>query len=254
MANEKKFDELLSEAPLAAKEDTVTLVGALQRSHEPGKFVLAMGDGRNVTLDASAVKEHQVLGGAVGQRLVRVDVDRKKVPSDVQGVTLEPQAFLPSNPVIDHGGVVESPFSEVTHVGTFWENGGTLAEHVGNWGDPYGLGYGAINPGSVAATPFALATPHQAAAETVARMMHFIPKVRADITSPESDSSHLWADPKQPPDDRVPQFALDAVFGKSPGGDITAPVVDVKSPMSDHTAPFYDVRVPKTPVTDLIRY
>jgi hypothetical protein len=42
MADEKKsFSDLLSEAPLVPNEDTVTLVGALARSSQAGKFVLA---------------------------------------------------------------------------------------------------------------------------------------------------------------------------------------------------------------------
>jgi hypothetical protein len=57
MADEKKsFNELLSEAPLAAKEDTISLVGALERSHQPGKFVLVLGGGRTLTLEVEAVK------------------------------------------------------------------------------------------------------------------------------------------------------------------------------------------------------
>lgn len=172
MTTERKFDELLSEAPLAAKEDTITLVGALQRSHEPGKFVLAMGGGRNVTLDVAAVKEHQVLGGAVGQRLVRLEVDRKKVPNDVQGMPLGPQPLLASPPAIDYGAVAKSPLGEFSHMGTY-------VEHIGNWGDPYGVGisYGGINPGAVAATPFALATPHHVPAGTMARLYSGLPSL-----------------------------------------------------------------------------
>lgn len=83
MAEKKKsFTELLSEAPLAAPEETVTLVGALGRSSHAGKFVLATGPGASITLDVSAVKNYQVLGGGVGQVLVQVDVDRDKVPAE----------------------------------------------------------------------------------------------------------------------------------------------------------------------------
>lgn len=84
MADKKKsFTELLSEAPLTTQEDTISLVGALGRSSQSGKFVLALGPGQSVTLDASAVKNYQVLGGGVGQVLVQIDVDRDKVPADV---------------------------------------------------------------------------------------------------------------------------------------------------------------------------
>jgi hypothetical protein len=80
----KSFSDLLSEAPLAATEDTVTLVGALARSNQPGKFVLALSQGNSVTLDIDAVKGYQVVGGGVGQLLVQVDVDRAQVPDSVQ--------------------------------------------------------------------------------------------------------------------------------------------------------------------------
>jgi len=86
MADEtKSFSDLLSEAPLAPNEDTVSLVGTLARSNQPGKFVLATSPGNSLTLDVDAVKSHQVIGGGVGQLLVQVDVDRAKVPESVQG-------------------------------------------------------------------------------------------------------------------------------------------------------------------------
>ena len=85
MADEKKsFSDLLSEAPLAPNEDTVSLVGALARSSQPGKFVLATSPGNSVTLDVDAVKGYQVIGGGVGQVLVQVDVDRAQVPDSAQ--------------------------------------------------------------------------------------------------------------------------------------------------------------------------
>jgi hypothetical protein len=79
----KSFSELLSEAPLSTAEETVTLAGALGRSTQAGKFVLTLGPGNSVTLDQSAVKSYQVLGGGVGQLLVQVDVDKDKVPAEV---------------------------------------------------------------------------------------------------------------------------------------------------------------------------
>jgi hypothetical protein len=82
-AKTKSFSELLSEAPLASAEETVTLAGALGRSSQAGKFVLALGPGNSVTLDQSAVKSYQVLGGGVGQLLVQVEVDKDKVPAAV---------------------------------------------------------------------------------------------------------------------------------------------------------------------------
>jgi len=105
MADKKKtFNDLLSEAPLAANEDTVTLVGALSRSSQPGKFVLTTSPGNSVTLDVDAVKSHQVIGGGVGQLLVQVDVDRAKVPESAT------EAVLKSG-----GGIAQSGLPDVKH-------------------------------------------------------------------------------------------------------------------------------------------
>jgi hypothetical protein len=83
MANEKKsFSELLGEAPLAANEDSIRLVGALGRSRDSGKFVLVLSAGGSVTLGVDAVNDYEVLGGVFGQTLIQVDVDRKRVPQE----------------------------------------------------------------------------------------------------------------------------------------------------------------------------
>lgn len=94
MAEKKKsFSELLNDAPLTTPEDTVSLVGALGRTSQAGKFVLTMGPGASVTLDTSAVKGYQVLGGGVGQLLVQVDVDKDKVPAEVAQSAAAPFAL-----------------------------------------------------------------------------------------------------------------------------------------------------------------
>ena len=85
MANEEKsFNELLSEAPLAANTDTVTVVGVLARTREPSKFMLTLANGQSVTLETQAVKSFTRLGSAVGQReLVQLELDAKQAPNDL---------------------------------------------------------------------------------------------------------------------------------------------------------------------------
>lgn len=61
-SNDKSFEELVNEAPLAPAAGTVSLVGKLAKSSEPGKFVLTLPDGSAMTLDTAAVKGHEVLG------------------------------------------------------------------------------------------------------------------------------------------------------------------------------------------------
>lgn len=117
MAKEKKsFSELLSEAPMATQEDTVTLVGALGRSSQSGKFVLALGPGSSVTLEVDAVKGYQVLGGGVGQLLVQVELDRERVPDSIAQPQAAAGPFALATPHHAPPGVVAGPQAwPVTH-------------------------------------------------------------------------------------------------------------------------------------------
>lgn len=207
MAKEKRsFSELLGEAPLAAQEDTVSLVGALERSHQKGKFVLALGPGRSVTLDVEAVKGHQVLGGGVGQILVQVDVDRESVPEEIKGAFDSPFTHFGYDvPItisyLDHPHKlphVDIPFTIPTNdfpsPKNILEASGTIQENIGDpgfGGDPWQWGGGFGGPVPGAGAPFALATPHQAPQSTIAAMQMRGP-VRgpthySDLTSPLYD-------------------------------------------------------------------
>lgn len=217
MAEKKKsFSDLLNDAPLAAQEDTITLVGALARSNQSGKFVLTLGSGNTVTLDVAAVKGYQVMGGAVGQPLVQVEVDREKVPETVQGQlgpiktfagfdqpithpTIDQPVSHPlvdypiTHPVVDHP-IYKDPYFDVTGKGLF-ESTGTIAEtggYPGSPGDPYaGAGYA----GGGAAVPFTLATPHHAPSGAFAGAL---------ATNPYADhpvATHPMYDVKHPLDD-----------------------------------------------------
>jgi hypothetical protein len=113
MAEEKKsFSDLLSEAPLAPAEDTVTLVGALARSSQSGKFVLALSQGGSITLDVDAVKSYQVMGGAVGQQLVQVDVDKTKVPETAQPAFQPIRGAQSGLPDVKHPALEKNPWEE----------------------------------------------------------------------------------------------------------------------------------------------
>ena len=71
----RSFEDLVNEAPLAPTAGTVSLVGTLARSTELGKFVLTLQGGSSVTLDTASVKSHAVLGSSVGHTIVRIDKD-----------------------------------------------------------------------------------------------------------------------------------------------------------------------------------
>jgi hypothetical protein len=183
MSDEKKsFGELLNESPLAAGENTVSLVGALARSHQPGKFVLALAGNQSVTLDVDAVKEYKVLSGTIGQLIVQVDVDRDRVPVSLgQGQpALAQPAFVPNapfkNPIFDQvftSFIVDHPFTNPIVDNPpvkFIFEGIPDPTGFGVNPAPFGGGFGPVAGGFAGLAPFALATPHQAPANALAAM------------------------------------------------------------------------------------
>jgi hypothetical protein len=176
MADEKNFNELLSEAPMAASEGTTSLVGALQRSRKPGKFVLVLSNGRNVSLNSADVKDHQVLGSMIGQPLVRVTIDSDKVPTEITRELLQKNMWD------------DTPHKVVNESAYTWFGG-----HGGLAVDPDQYGYqqfagNATYPGA----GFAMATPHQAPAGAIADSRVKI-KIKSDplAEKPWSDWHHL---------------------------------------------------------------
>ena len=138
---QKSFDDLVKEAPELPAAGTVSLVGTLARSNEAGKFVLTLQNGSTLTLETSAVKGHTVLGTSVGETIVRVDVDAKKLQSNPNpSPWFRPAAFFHTNFGADHKNSWEEPVHPTG-----------VTDHFG--------GYGALNPGGV--SPFALATSQQ---------------------------------------------------------------------------------------------
>jgi hypothetical protein len=173
MASEdKSFADLVAEAPGAPAEGTVSLVGALAKSREAGKFVLTLQDGRTVTLETSAVKGHTVLGSSLGRAIIRIEIEASKAP------TLGPRRFGRStiSPLLRNTGAWDQigygdgddtpPFtSEKDPV----ESDPFTSEKDPNEKDPFesdpiqekdptGEGTGSYEE----LDPFALATPHQA--------------------------------------------------------------------------------------------
>jgi len=80
---DRTFSELLQDSPKAQAPDVVSIVGLLEKSENPEKFVLIVGDGSAHTLDVSAVRKHAVLGHCIGHVLVQLDIARK----DLSGVS-----------------------------------------------------------------------------------------------------------------------------------------------------------------------
>jgi hypothetical protein len=77
---ESEFQKMLSEAPAAPDPDTLTLIGFLGRTADPARFVLTLPDGRSETLDVAAVKSAKKMASAIGQSVVELELDAKRVP------------------------------------------------------------------------------------------------------------------------------------------------------------------------------
>jgi hypothetical protein len=184
---QKSFGELLNEAPLASGENTISLVGALARSHHPGKFVLVLGGNQSVTLEVDAVKEYKVLSGMIGQLIVQVEIDRDRAPHSIThpqpgGVPIPQSPFTNlyldlnsggfSNPLIDRP-VFTFPAVDNPPVKSIFE---PIPDPTGyNQGDPWQFGGGVGGPVAGGIAPFALATPHQAPPEVIAAMQANVP-------------------------------------------------------------------------------
>jgi hypothetical protein len=145
---ESEFQKLLSEAPAAPSEDTVTAVGALSRTVDPARFVLTLANGRSETLEVAAVKSAKNIAGAIGQSLVQLELDAKRVPEHVRN------SFLPLN--------FGNPFKPAGSDG--WGFGG--GEYGGGYGGgTRGTGFPDIASATgvdrlPAAAPFVATAPH----------------------------------------------------------------------------------------------
>jgi len=164
---DSEFEKLLHEAPMAADADTVTVIGALTRTADAARFNLTLADGRTVTLDVDAVKSAKAIAGAIGQSLVQVTLDAKRVPENLTAAFLKARADLPQH--------------------TSW---------LDAWGPNVGGGGGlpggspphieAIDP-RVELSPFVAAAPHHAHPGTIAALAAF-GGPRTYLTSP-----YYWA-------------------------------------------------------------
>lgn len=155
-SEEKSFEELLKEARAAPAAGTVSLVGTLAQSSEAGKFVLTLQDGSPVTLETAAVKCHAVLGTSVGQMIVRVDVEAGKIPGTAFGPV--GSSFI--------GYLSDLPFTGAADFKF------VLADLQLNIPKPLRDPWVVIPPVPGVPEPgfahFAMATPHQAPANTLA--------------------------------------------------------------------------------------
>jgi hypothetical protein len=148
---ESEFQKLLSEAPMASSADTITVVGALSRTADPLHFMLTLPDGRSEALEVAAVKSAKKIAGAVGQALVELELDAKKIPEGLSHF---------KKPGLENTGLADFQ----------------------HWGPI--VGGGPLGPGSIpqievgvspvaGLAPFATAMPHQADPATRAALEYW---------------------------------------------------------------------------------
>lgn len=189
---DQSFEQLLRETPLAAAADTVTVIGALARAPEADKFVLILADGYNVALEIKAVKSFTRLGGAVGQVLVRLELDKKLLPRELdrRGWFENKAAWLDIGklPILDLKPPAQDQAFTIIEVSGPGDPGGPYTAVEA----PFGSAAGGI-------APFSLATAHQAPIAPLARAYKItadstVHKIFADNTGP---GDYKWI-----PDDR----------------------------------------------------
>jgi hypothetical protein len=163
---DSEFEKLLCDAPMAPDADTVTVVGTLTRTPDAARFNLTLADGRTVTLDVDAVKSAKAIAGAIGQSLVQVALDAKRVPESLTAAFLKARADLPQN--------------------TGWLDAGSWGPHGGHGGGSVPQ-IEAIGDPRVEIAPFVAASPHHAHPAAIAALTAF-GGPRTYLTSP-----YYWA-------------------------------------------------------------
>jgi hypothetical protein len=175
---ESEFHKLLSEAPMAPDADTVTVVGILRRTADPARFVLTLPDGQSETLDVAAVKSAKRVAGAIGQSVVELELDAKRVPAKVSEiVNKSPFVDLQGQTIWsrDNTGAADVANTGLADIHHSLPQAETIAETVGT-GAAELAGTGAAE--AVGAThafapmPFAAAMPHQAHPSTMEALMY----------------------------------------------------------------------------------
>ncbi len=170
--DESEFQKLLAEAPMAPSADTVTVVGILARTADAARFVLTLPDGRTETLEVAAVKSAKAIAGAIGQTLVQLELDAKRVPESVRDQ--RPLNF--KTPVAEtHPATAElnTFIADQGHTGVYdvYTNPAVQLESANT---PVAADTAQLNPnpGGYFA-PFVAAAPHQADPATMAALWLF---------------------------------------------------------------------------------
>jgi hypothetical protein len=162
----RSFDELLEETPAPAPPNTISVVGLVSRAEGPEDFMFTAADGQMVLLKREAVKGHAVLGGAVGQQIVRLDLDHTNLPADTVKALM--QSYGSGNaplPTVQNYDVPRVPVPGGTT--SFYYDHYYTYGHI-DVGLPPRADYSAPGLGGVA--PFVAAFPHHVDPDTLAAL------------------------------------------------------------------------------------
>ncbi|MGF6696977.1 hypothetical protein OKW38_001589 [Paraburkholderia sp. MM5496-R1] len=85
---ERKFDELLAQAPEDEEQKQLVLVGAIARTKDRGTFILKLESGRSLTLPVDAVLSSKLLARSFGSLFVELELAIDKLPSDIADAEL----------------------------------------------------------------------------------------------------------------------------------------------------------------------
>ena len=169
---ESEFQKLLNEAPAAPNTDTVTVMGSLSRAADPTRFVLTLPDGRSLTLEVAAVKSAKKVAGAIGQSLVELELDAKRVPEKVSENLNKPLTDHAPNTLWYQDTAQTVAYFDVHQTVAYFDHPNTgFKDVVGDVPPPTlieTIGAGGIQQTGLA--PFAAAMPHQADPATMAAL------------------------------------------------------------------------------------
>jgi hypothetical protein len=82
------FAKLLRDAPMVS--DTVTVAGMIARTPDPTRFMLTLPDGRSETLQVEAVKSAKIVASTIGQSVVQLELDAKRIPESLRRAERNP--------------------------------------------------------------------------------------------------------------------------------------------------------------------
>jgi hypothetical protein len=93
------FRELLDASP-SVENELITLTGAILKTNDPNAFVLAMANGRTLTVPISAVVSHKIISESNGLFVLRLEIKREEFSSSISMAGDAQPEFAPGRPPV----------------------------------------------------------------------------------------------------------------------------------------------------------